>query len=134
MSVRKNSSSLRRSVSEPGSQPCASRTHSSPAAAVATETCTPAILYCALPHSGQNFAFFGMDLPQFKQNLVAAPGVAAGGASAGASDGAALPGFIALIILWAMVRPAPNPTPIPAAPPPSFPAAIGRDCATWSCV
>src|SRR5438128_12451179 len=77
---------------------------------------------CGFPHSGQNFEFRGMGLPHSWQNLVSG---AAGSAGAG---------FIAFIICCAMVSPAASPTPTPAAPPPSFAAAIGMDCATWNCV
>src|SRR5271169_7092942 len=95
--------------------------------------------YCwALPHSGQNLAGRGTGFPQLRQNFVA-DSVPAGAAAAGPATGGvpgAPPdtGFIAFIMLWAIVRPAPKPTPIPAAPPPSFPAAMGMDCATWNCV
>src|SRR5579862_8157045 len=90
---------------------------------------------CAPPHSGQNLPVRGMGLPQLMQNLVplAASGLA-GAAGVSGAGGAADGVFIAFIMLCAIVRPAPSPTPIPAAPPPSFPAAMGIDCATWNCV
>src|SRR5579872_2761199 len=88
--------------------------------------------YCwAPPHSGQNLAGLGIDFPQFMQNLVPEP--AAGGA-AGASGVGEAAGLAAFIICCAMVEPAPRPTPMPAAPPPSLAAAMGMDCATWNCV
>ena len=48
--------------------------------------------YCCVPHSGQNLAFFGMGLPQLKQNFVSVAGASAGvpAAVGGAGGGGAL--------------------------------------------
>jgi hypothetical protein len=46
--------------------------------------CVAALYACEPPHSGQNFADFGIGLPQFMQNLVSAEAAAAGAAGAGA--------------------------------------------------
>src|SRR5260370_1542925 len=81
------------------------------------------------PHSGQNLALRGMDLPHSLQNLVSAAGVPAA-AGAAPPPGAAVDFLTASIIPWPMATPAPTPPPIPTAPPPSFPAAMGMDCAT----
>jgi hypothetical protein len=35
--------------------------------------------YCCVPHSGQNLAFFGICLPQLKQNFVSVAGDSGGG-------------------------------------------------------
>src|ERR1022692_3162025 len=98
-----------------------------------------------------------MDFPQSTQNFVSAPGTAGGppplggggfgatpegpaGGGAGGEGATPPPGepppglFIAFIICWAMVSPAPRPTPIPAIPPLSLPAAMGSEFATWYCV
>src|SRR6266404_91784 len=99
---------------------------------------SPLIYDCALPHSGQNFAPFGMGLPQLMQNFVSVPGAGAGeppppaGAGpAGLAGGGASPGFSAFIICCAIVSPAPSPTPMPATPPPpSLAAATGSELAT----
>src|ERR1700733_2247651 len=127
-----------RSASATGLQPWASTIHSRP----------DIVAYCCCPHSGQNLARFGIDLPQSTQNLVSAPGTAGGpppvmgagvgaapgavGGGAGGEGGAAPPPglFTAFIICCAMVSPAPRPTPIPAIPPLSLPAAIGSEFAT----
>src|SRR5215469_4861565 len=109
-----------------------------------------AILYCCVPHSGQNLDLRGMLLPHSTQNLVSAPvaGVAvpspaapppAGGAgfSGGAPPTPAGPappgpcGRRTLANCCPMASPAPKPTPTPATPPPpSFAAAIGIEFAT----
>src|SRR5205823_4739910 len=74
----------------PGSQPCASTIHSSPFI-----WCVE--FYCALPHSGQNFAARPIDLPQLLQNFVAdaaapaAPATPAACAELPPPPGAALP-------------------------------------------
>src|SRR5271170_1276584 len=72
-----------KSARETGLQPWASTIHSQP----------DIVAYCCCPHSGQNLARFGMDLPQSTQNLVSAPGTAGGpppveGAGPGAAPGA----------------------------------------------
>ena len=115
----KRARSFARSVSAAASQPCASITHSQPHMGYC----------CAPPHSGQNFAPRGHGLAavdaEFRGGVAAGgtggPAGARGGWSSGEPPG---PGFIAFIMLCAIVSPAPRPTPMPAAPPPSF---AGRD-------
>src|SRR5437867_4994289 len=112
--------------------------------------------YCwALPHSEQNFAARGIVVPQFVQNFVAADAVPAlegllGGLLGVAEAGDDVPvvpppppppppppaafGFSAPALALPLPLPPPLPPPRPAPAPPSFPAAIGIDCATWNCV
>src|SRR5207249_3224290 len=80
------------------------------------------------PHSGQNLALRGMGLPHSPQNLVSAASAPAAGAAP--PEGAEVDFLTASIMAWPMATPAPRPAPIPTAPPPSFPAAMGMDCAT----
>src|ERR1051325_2461811 len=90
---------------------------------------------CAPPHSGQNLAILGMDLPQLMQNLLA-PAEFAGAGEPGCETGSAAGGAggrMAFIICCPIITPAPKPTPVPAAPP-SLAAAMGNDCATLNCV
>src|SRR5260370_40807416 len=74
------------------------------------------------PHSEQNLALRGMDLPHSLQNLVSAAG---GPAAAGAAPPAGAEGdfFAAPIIPWPMTPPPPRPARIPTPHPRSLPAA-----------
>ena len=79
---------------------------------------------CAVPHSEQNFAARGSDVPQLVQNFDAGEPVALG-----VPAGADVLGLSASAIVFPIAKPAPKPAPRPA-PPPGFAAAVGIDCAT----
>src|SRR6266481_7606190 len=111
------------SRSDSEEHPKASTTHSIPLMADAgTYT-------WGFPHSGQNLALRAMGLPHSLQNFVSAARVpAAVGVAPPAGDEVDF--FTASIMAWPIATPAPRPAPIPTAPPLSFPAAMGMDCAT----
>ena len=84
----------------------------------------PTLYACAVPHSEQNFAARGSDVPQLVQNFDAGEPVALG-----VPPGADVLGLSASAIVFPIAKPAPKPAPRPA-PPPGFAAAVGIDCAT----